>query len=206
MAKDSDADGFDDAHDCAPTNASIHPGAPDVPDLGFVDSNCDGIDGTEANAVFASPTGSDADPGTKSQPKRQIQAAVLEAANTGKDVFAAAGAFDRINAETGVAVYGGYDPTTWRRSTESTTTITGAPEGVLLDGDKNVLLQFVTVSGTGPAEKFECYGFRADQRLWLEPATRHRYRCWCPGRFGWARRRERRFGWSGAGWARGQVR
>ena len=44
--------------------------------------------------------------------------------------------------ETGVAVYGGYDPTTWRRSTELTTTITGAPEGVLLDGDKNVLLQF----------------------------------------------------------------
>lgn len=160
VAKDSDADGFDDAHDCAPTNASIHPGAPDVPDLGFVDSNCDGIDGTEANAVFASPTGSDADPGTKSQPKRQIQAAVLEAANTGKDVFAAAGAFDRINAETGVAVYGGYDPTTWRRSTELTTTITGAPEGVLLDGDKNVLLQFVTVSGTGGSGP-NVYGFRA---------------------------------------------
>jgi len=158
--KDSDKDGYDDAHDCAPNNPAIHPGAPDLPDLGFVDSNCDGIDGTETNAVFASPKGSDADPGTKERPKRQIQAAVLEAANTGKDVFAAAGAYDHVNAETGVAVYGGYDPTTWRRSTQLTTTITGGPEGVLLDGDKNVLVQLATVSGTVGSD-LSVYGVRA---------------------------------------------
>ena len=64
-APDSDKDGYDDAHDCAPNNAAIHPNAPDLPDLGFVDSNCDRIDGTEANAVFASPNGSDGNAGTK---------------------------------------------------------------------------------------------------------------------------------------------
>jgi hypothetical protein len=158
---DSDKDGFADTRDCAPTNASIHPGAPDLPDLSFVDSNCDGIDGTETEAVFASPNGNDANPGTKSQPKRQIQAAMLEAVNTGKDVFAAAGAYGHVNAETGVAVYGGYDPGTWRRSTALTATIAGAPEGVLLDGDKNVLLQLLTVAGSVGPGSLSVYGIRA---------------------------------------------
>ena len=66
-------------HDCAPASASIHPGAPDLPDLGFVDSNCDGIDGTEKDAIFVSPNGNDGNPGTKSQPKREVQAAVTAA-------------------------------------------------------------------------------------------------------------------------------
>ena len=61
-----------DADDCAPKNAAIHPGATDLPDLGFVDSNCDGIDGTEPDAIFASPSGNDANPGTKAKPKREI--------------------------------------------------------------------------------------------------------------------------------------
>jgi hypothetical protein len=171
--KDSDKDGFDDTHDCAPTNASIHPGATDLPDLGFVDSNCDGIDGTETGAVFASPNGNDANPGTKSQPKRQIQAAVLEAVNTGKDVFAAAGAYAHVNAETGVAVYGGYDPKTWRRRADLTTTITGAPEGALLDGDKNVLLQLLTVAGSVGPGSLSVYGIRAvnGSALTLQRAT-----------------------------------
>jgi hypothetical protein len=64
---DSDRDGYDDAHDCGPTNAAIHPGAPNVPDLKCVDSNCDGIDGTELNAIFVSPNGNDANSGTKAQ-------------------------------------------------------------------------------------------------------------------------------------------
>jgi len=67
---DTDGDGTLDAQDCAPQNAAIHPGAPDVPDLAFVDSNCDGIDGTEKDVIFASPQGSDADPGTRAKPKR----------------------------------------------------------------------------------------------------------------------------------------
>src|SRR4051794_32632547 len=48
------------AGDCAPLDAAIHPGAPDAPDLGFADTNCDGIDGDAAGAVWVAPTGSDA--------------------------------------------------------------------------------------------------------------------------------------------------
>ena len=159
-APDSDKDGYDDAHDCAPNNAAIHPNAPDLPDLGFVDSNCDRIDGTEANAVFASPNGSDGNAGTKEKPKRQIQAAVIEAAKTGKDVFAAAGTYDLVDAQTGVAVYGGYDPTTWRRSIQSTTTIRGTPQGLFLAQDQDVLVQLVTVMGI-PGSGANVYGIRA---------------------------------------------
>ena len=50
---DRDGDGALDAVDCGPADPAIKPGAPDLPDLAFVDSNCDGIDGTEADAIFA---------------------------------------------------------------------------------------------------------------------------------------------------------
>src|SRR5581483_8228224 len=88
---DADHDGTPDSRDCAAHDPAVHPGAPDLPDIGFVDSNCDGIDGTESDAIFVSPAGSDANPGTRSRPKRQIEAAVLAAAGTAKYVLAAAG-------------------------------------------------------------------------------------------------------------------
>src|SRR5262245_30422496 len=44
---DKDGDGVADDKDCAPNDKTIRPGAPDRPDLAFVDSNCDGIDGDE---------------------------------------------------------------------------------------------------------------------------------------------------------------
>jgi hypothetical protein len=66
---DSDRDGTPDGQDCGPHDASIHPGALDAPDLSFVDSNCDGIDGTVNDAVFVSPNGKDTNPGTKDTPK-----------------------------------------------------------------------------------------------------------------------------------------
>ena len=47
---------------------------------------------------------------------RSIQAAVVEAAQEGKDVYAAAGAYDRFDAADDVGVYGGYRPDTGRGS------------------------------------------------------------------------------------------
>src|SRR5207248_1961245 len=73
---DRDGDGTPNEQDCAPDNAAIHPGAPDLPDLAFVDSNCDGIDGTEAKAIFVSASGSDGNPGTKAAPVREISTAM----------------------------------------------------------------------------------------------------------------------------------
>ena len=100
-ALDADGDGYVDARDCAPRDAKVHPSAADVPDLGLVDSNCDGIDGTEKDATFASPKGNDANPGTKERPKRQIQAAVQAAAGKGKYVLAAAGQYEGVSAASG---------------------------------------------------------------------------------------------------------
>jgi hypothetical protein len=157
---DTDHDGFADAADCAPRAAAIHPGAVDLPDLAFVDSNCDGIDGTETAAIFASPNGNDANPGTKARPKREIQAAVVDAAKSQKDVFAAAGTYAQVDAQTGVAVYGGYDPATWQRRAQPATVITGTPQGLFLGGDEDVLVQLVTINGTAGSGQ-NVYGIRA---------------------------------------------
>lgn len=156
---DSDEDGTLDAQDCAPRNAAIHPGAADRPDLDFVDSNCDGIDGAEKDAVFASPTGNDANPGTKTRPKRQIQAAVEAAAGKGAYVLASAGSYTHVTVVTGIAIHGGYDASNWLRKAELTTSIEGAPEGVLADGAKNVTLQLLSVRGVSNGAS--AYGIRA---------------------------------------------
>ena len=112
---DSDGDGATDAEDCRPADPAIRPGAPDLPDLAFVDSNCDGIDGTEQNAIFVSPEGKDTNPGTREQPKREIQSAVETASGNGKVVLAASGRYRGVAARSGVGIYGGYDPKTWKR-------------------------------------------------------------------------------------------
>ncbi|HEX4627805.1 MAG TPA: MXAN_6577-like cysteine-rich protein, partial [Gemmatimonadales bacterium] len=48
------------------------PQNPDKPDLAFVDENCDGIDGTIADAIFVSTHGNNTNPGTMSQPVATI--------------------------------------------------------------------------------------------------------------------------------------
>ena len=164
---DADRDGTPDAKDCAPHDAAIHPGAPDLPDLGFVDSNCDGIDGTEADAVFVSPKGSDANPGTRAKPKRDVQAAVDAAAGKGKVVLVAFGSYGHVRVgASGIGIYGGYDPSSWKRRDrypDGLPLILGSPEGVFVSGAKGVVLQYLdirsmngtlNVAGTG-------YGIRA---------------------------------------------
>jgi hypothetical protein len=160
--QDPDQDGFAAPVDCAPDDPAINPAAADLPDLGFLDSNCDGIDGTEANAVFASPLGNDANPGTKAAPKREIRAAVVAVAGTGKYVLAAAGSYGRVQVATGVGIYGGYDPASWSRGLGLTTQIAGRPEGIFADAATGVALQLLSVRGD-PALSGErsAYGIRA---------------------------------------------
>ena len=158
---DRDGDGFVDAQDCAPNDPAINPQALDAPELAFVDSNCDGIDGNEKSAVFASPLGKDTNPGTKAAPKREIQAAVAEAADGDKDVYAAAGTYGRVELADGVGIYGGYRADTWARGSGLVTSITGASEGVFGANAAGVALQYVTVRGTsGPQPGSSAYGIR----------------------------------------------
>jgi hypothetical protein len=164
-AADADKDGTVDANDCAPRDASIHPGAADVPDLGFVDSNCDGIDGTEKDAVFASPNGNDQNPGTKDKPKREIQAA-LQAARVGKKpyVLVAFGSYGRVVLSSGISLYGGYDPSTWTRRDrfpDGLALIQGGPDAIFASEVKDVVLQHLSVKGvSGPGDR-STYGLRA---------------------------------------------
>ena len=137
--KDPDRDGAVNAVDCAPKDPKIHPGAADEPDVpAFVDSNCDGIDGVEARAIFVSGVGDDEDPGTRARPKRTLQGAVGAAANAGKDVYASLGIYsETLQGRDGVGVYGGFG-TTWGRSLSHVTRIDGggsyAGAGALLRG------------------------------------------------------------------------
>jgi hypothetical protein len=160
--QDSDGDGYVDTQDCAPADRTINPGAADLPDLSFVDANCDGIDGTEKNAVFASPNGNDANVGTKTSPKRQIQAAVTAAVGTGRYVLAARGSYGRVVLATNVAIYGGYDPADWSRPENGPTQITGGPEGILATNAQGVILQLLGVQGNnGGVSERSAYGIRA---------------------------------------------
>ncbi|MEZ5102732.1 MAG: DUF1565 domain-containing protein [Thermoleophilia bacterium] len=118
-AADRDGDGALDGDDCGPDDPTVRPGVPDLPDLDFVDANCDGIDGDAAAAIYVSPRGKDAQPGTREAPKREISSAIAAAA-PGQPVLVAAGTYGEVDLKTGVSVYGGYDPVTWRRGAGTT--------------------------------------------------------------------------------------
>lgn len=165
---DADGDGTPDADDCAPRDAAIHPGAPDVPDLAFLDSNCDRIDGTEQDAVFVSPNGNDDNPGTKAKPKREVAQAVAAAAAGGKRyVLVAFGTYGRVYLSSRISIYGGYDPSSWQRRDrypDGLPLIAGQPDGVAVDGVKDVVLQHLSIRGSirvGVVPDGSAYGIRA---------------------------------------------
>lgn len=121
---DDDGDGFANAVDCAPNDPNVNPSAEDLPDLAFKDSNCDGVDGNAAKAIFVAPTGNDAAPGTRGLPKRTLAGAIAAAGPPGKSVYAAGAFPELLDVIAGVSVYGGY-AADWSRSLGSTTLITG---------------------------------------------------------------------------------
>ncbi|MEA2390985.1 MAG: hypothetical protein QOK31_1094, partial [Solirubrobacteraceae bacterium] len=121
---DVDCDGYLPPRDCNDHDAAIHPGVADKPDLQFVDSNCDGIDGDATHAAFVSPIGDDGSPGTRARPKRTFAAAIA-AVPRGGDVYATFGTYpETLFVHDGVGVYGGYD-TSWRRSLANVTRLVG---------------------------------------------------------------------------------
>jgi hypothetical protein len=162
VQQDVDHDGTADDRDCAPRDPAIQPGAPDLPDLSFVDSNCDGIDGTDKDAVFVSSSGKDANPGTRARPKLTIQAAIATvAAGNARYILVGAGSYTHVTVATGIGIYGGYDAATWSRRRTLLTSIVGSPEGVYADNAREVVLQHLTVRGDAGSEAgASAYGIR----------------------------------------------
>jgi hypothetical protein len=161
---DPDKDGYAAPGDCKPDDPTIHPGATDKPDLAFIDTNCDGIDGDEKTSIFVSPTGNDANPGTKSQPKRQIQAAALARGERG-EILVAAGDYDHVRLVYGtpglgkaaLGIYGAYTAD-WERTTSSVTKLSGPSYGLTIDNLPLVILQYLTVSSTSNGAEQNSYG------------------------------------------------
>ncbi len=103
--------------------------AVDLPDMAFVDANCDGIDGEVTNGIFVASVaagGNDANPGTRAQPVVTVAKALQLATTQNKrDVYVAAGTYGSqllVTNVSGKIIAGGYAAPTWRRSLVNTTT------------------------------------------------------------------------------------
>jgi hypothetical protein len=120
--------GFRDLDDRADNGCECNPDEPDAPDPTFTDSNCDGVDGVAARAIFVSAeTGNDqTGTGEPHAPYRTLARAVEVAAtlaglNNFRDLYLDAGTYDvteanddpeaarlGIQVPAGVGIYGGY--------------------------------------------------------------------------------------------------
>lgn len=134
----------------------------DLPDLGFVDANCDGIDGEVMRGVFVAPSGNDANPGTRQQPKATLASALTAAATTGKrDVYVATGTFTgplQLLGVSGLNVAGAYHPMTWQRANSNQVVVQGGAKALEVDGASAVLVQSMRFEG-GPGTPSAYGGF-----------------------------------------------
>jgi hypothetical protein len=83
---------------------------------------------------FVSPGGSDANPGTRTQPFATIQWAIDRAAATGAggDLFIAADTYAlSLGLKPRVSLYGGFDPTSWTRQPGATVVVMGGATAVI---------------------------------------------------------------------------
>jgi hypothetical protein len=125
---------------------------PDVPNLSFMDTNCDGINGTVADAIFvAAGSGNDNNPGTIMQPVATIAKGMTLAnlSNPVKSLYVAKGTYtEAVTLESGVGIYGGYDDANkWSRALTNTTIIQSpTATGVTATNLNNALeLQLLTI-------------------------------------------------------------
>ena len=110
----------------------------DVPDDLFLDSDCDGMDGTLALGVFVDPvSGSDLNDGTSAAPVQTLAAAFDVATHRGSPhIYLASGVYsaESVKWEADPSLYGGYTPSQdggpWSRDSSR----------ALLDGGTTALL------------------------------------------------------------------
>ncbi len=109
----------------------------DLPDDAFEDSNCDGVDGDAAQAVFVAPTGSASGDGSIDEPLGSIAQAVELAAAQNKDVYVCVGEYaESITIrDTAVSLYGGYlCEERWRRTEARAEVNSPTSRALVIDG------------------------------------------------------------------------
>ena len=159
------------------------PSREDVPDLAFEDTNCDGIDGDVARAVFVATNGAPFNLGTIDQPLDDVNAAIaLAASDPDRDhVYVSEGTYPGIvTLLDGVSVWGGYSRANgWARSGAYTTTFVGGslPAGEIGVHAKDLagptVLGSVTIATAVPLTDRNNYGvlLQNSSQVTLEAVT-----------------------------------
>ncbi len=132
----------------------------DLPDLGFVDANCDGIDGEINNGIFVAATGNDSNAGTMAFPKRTLTSALTAAVGGNKrDVYVAAGTYvEMVSMSAGKGLYGAYQLGSWQRALANTVTVTGTSPALIINNANNTSVQLVSFIGANVAAGNSAYG------------------------------------------------
>lgn len=129
---DIDNDGFTvEQGDCNDGDAAIKPGANDDPDGSFVDSNCDGIDGTKATSVFVSQQGSDGSScGEFTAPCQTINMGMVRAGLIQRSrVLIGPGIYaEAVVLRNGMSLHGGYSSSFSTRALANRALIAGNAE------------------------------------------------------------------------------
>lgn len=132
--------------------SACDPAAYDAPDPNFIDSNCDGLDGTVDGGLFVDPeTGSDFSPGTRSQPLYSLAKAaeLVQLTPSIHTVFIAGGVTGGLTWRAPVSLAGGYQVPDWTRSVLVSTTVRSPGTGLRLEGvPPSVTLSLLTVEAT----------------------------------------------------------
>jgi len=99
----------------------------DQPDVGFVDANCDGMDGDLVLAVFVSPGGNDANPGTTpGLPVKTIARGIAVAVSEARtQVLVEVGSYNanQLTLVNGIGIYGNYQPGFSQRTAVADSTV-----------------------------------------------------------------------------------
>jgi hypothetical protein len=129
---DLDGDGFSvDQGDCNDGDAAIKPGASDDPDAAFVDTNCDGIDGTKTASVFVSQLGFNGpNCGEFTSPCQTITHGITRALSMQRSrVLIGGGIYvEAVVLRDGVNLHGGYNSDFTARSLSNRAWISGSAE------------------------------------------------------------------------------
>jgi hypothetical protein len=133
------------------------PTAEDEPDDEFADSNCDGIDGDIAHAVFVAPDGDDSSPGTMQEPLGSLAAALAVTKAKGGDIYVCNGLYEQavVIRDQGVRIFGGYDcAADWQRVTDRARFTSKLAVPLLIENAVGVLIEriaFIAPDVTTPS-------------------------------------------------------